>query len=291
MDAEEWLECCARKTTEQLLRDTVQMHRVESEMLAPVLAHLAELDKRDAALELGFPSLFAYCVRELGYSEAEAFLRIRAARAARRFPRILGMLARRELHVTAVAKLAPHLTSENYRSLLGRASRRTLEELQTLVAELAPEEERRPVMRTISVEARPAPVPATAPETGDLFAVRGAGLPAPEGGGAPVGGATPAGPGGWGALSGGAEPGLAAAAVPEERSRPEKEARVLFNFVGAESLREKFKRARDLLRHKVPYGEPGLIFEEALDALLDRKDPYRRIARKMKRRQAGGRGQ
>lgn len=266
MDAEDWLQCCAKKTTAALFEDLHGLHRVESEMLAPILAHLSELDKRGAVLAEAYPSLFVYCVRELAYSEAEAFLRIRAARAARRFPRILGMLARREIHVTAVAQIAPHLTPENYRGLLSKACRRTKEQLMDLVAALAPQEEKRPVIRTLSMgHAAPAAVEAE----GGLFALRAepeAATPAPS------------------ASSAGAvaplSPALEAGGTPPH-SGPE--ARILFNFVGRGSLRMKFKRAVELLRHKYPRGDPDRIFEDALDALLDRKDPGRRIARKLRR--------
>ncbi|MBI3299342.1 MAG: hypothetical protein HYZ75_14335 [Elusimicrobia bacterium] len=270
MEAEDWLDCCARKTTKSLFEDMRQLHRVESEMIAPILAHLSELDKREAVLAEAFPSLFSYCVSELGYSEAEAFLRIRAARAARRFPRILGMLARREIHVSAIGKLAPHLTSENYRSLLDRASRRTIEEIQTMVAELAPEPEKRPVIRTLSVGMSLLPED---PAKGDLFA-------GPAGSGDPL-------------ESPPTEAATPAIVLPIRHDEPSPvliaepvpavESRVLFNFVGRESLRRKLKRAAEILRHKYPRGEPDLLFEQALDDLLDRRDPGRRIARKLNR--------
>lgn len=59
-----------------------------------VLLHLAELDRRDAVEMAGFPSLFVYCVRELGYSEGAAYRRIHAARCARTFPRVYVLLKR-----------------------------------------------------------------------------------------------------------------------------------------------------------------------------------------------------
>ena len=64
------------------------------------------------------PSMFAYCTEVLHLSEAEAYLRIAAARAAREHPLLLTMLADGRLHLTAIAKLAPHLTLENREDLL-----------------------------------------------------------------------------------------------------------------------------------------------------------------------------
>jgi len=53
---------------------------------ADLLVHLGEVEARGLALELGFRSLFSYCVEVLHFSESAAFHRITAARAARRFP-------------------------------------------------------------------------------------------------------------------------------------------------------------------------------------------------------------
>ena len=58
----------------------------ERQATAEIVAHIAELDTRDVHLREGYPSLFVYCRDALGLSEAEAYNRIEAARAARRFP-------------------------------------------------------------------------------------------------------------------------------------------------------------------------------------------------------------
>src|SRR3989339_579804 len=113
MDPERWLTFWAKRTTPQLFEGLRRLHAREGRSLVAILAHLGELDDRMAVLEKAFPSLFRYCTMELGYSEAEALLRIRTARAARRFPSILTMIEKRQIHVTAVAKLYPYLDSKN----------------------------------------------------------------------------------------------------------------------------------------------------------------------------------
>ncbi|MBI4679125.1 MAG: hypothetical protein HY748_16235 [Elusimicrobia bacterium] len=269
MPPEQWLEFCAGRTTPDLFESLRRLDRFESWSLAAILAHLAELDRRRAAEERGFPSLFAYCTRELGCSEAEAYLRIRAARAAIRFPRILTMIAERSIHLTAVARLAPHLTSENYRSVLDKASRRPLDELDRLIATLAPLPEKRPVIRTLSVGLQPA---GPAEEAGCLaLPLAGMGTAA---------GARPQAAAGAPQASG--QSGPVSAGTRTQADEPI-EGRVLFHFVASESLRAKFNRARDLLRHKYPHGRPENVFDDALEALLDRKDLDRRIARKRRR--------
>jgi 5-methylcytosine-specific restriction endonuclease McrA len=106
----------------------------ERENLGDVVDHLAEVDRRDLALDRGFPSLFHYCVKELRYSESAAFLRIRAARASRQFPRISADLRSGELHLDAIARLYPHLTQENSAELLGQAAGASKREVLALVA-------------------------------------------------------------------------------------------------------------------------------------------------------------
>ena len=51
-----------------------------------LLACLGEVDARRLYLPAGYRSMFAYCVEKLRLSEDSAYKRIRAARAARRFP-------------------------------------------------------------------------------------------------------------------------------------------------------------------------------------------------------------
>lgn len=89
-----------------------------NELTSELLAHLAEVDERMLHLELGFPSLHAYCVQTLGMSEGAAGRRVAAARVCRRFPKVFELVARGDLHLSALCALAPHLNSENADELL-----------------------------------------------------------------------------------------------------------------------------------------------------------------------------
>jgi hypothetical protein len=80
---------------------------------ADIVAHIAEVEERKLFAREAFPSMFAYCMDVLHLSEAEAYLRIAAARASRLHPMLLTMLAEGRLHLTAIAMLARHLTREN----------------------------------------------------------------------------------------------------------------------------------------------------------------------------------
>jgi 5-methylcytosine-specific restriction endonuclease McrA len=116
---------------------------------ADLVAHIAEVDRRRLYAREASPSMFAYCTEVLHLSEAEAYLRIAAARASREYPVLLTMLADGRLHLTAIAKLAPHLTSENGEAVLQRAVHRSKREIEELVAEISPRPDAPPVIRKL----------------------------------------------------------------------------------------------------------------------------------------------
>jgi hypothetical protein len=64
--------------------------------------------------------------------------RIWAARTARRFPVVLEMVERGELHLSAIHLLSRHLTADNFRDVLRRARHKSSREIERLVAALAP---------------------------------------------------------------------------------------------------------------------------------------------------------
>jgi hypothetical protein len=103
-----------------------------------LIAHLGEVERRGLQRGEGCGSLYGYCLHVLKMSEAEAVNRIRAARAARRFPIVLEMLADGRLNLTSVRLLAPHLTPENHRGLLDEARGMTRREVDRVVARLSP---------------------------------------------------------------------------------------------------------------------------------------------------------
>lgn len=117
-----------------LLRDLNHLVREDRVMVAKLLAHLAEVDARRLYVSAGHPSMFAYCVEELHFSEDTAYKRIRAARAGRQFPEILSAIAEGKLHLAAVSLLAPHLTAGNVRELIEASTHRSKAEVETLVA-------------------------------------------------------------------------------------------------------------------------------------------------------------
>ena len=93
--------------------------------------------------------MFQYCVDVLHLSEAEAYLRIRAARASRKHPVLLTMLEDGRLHLSGIAELVPHLTDANCDELLARATHKTKREILVLLAEIAPKSDVPPTIRKV----------------------------------------------------------------------------------------------------------------------------------------------
>ena len=65
---------------DRLLELTKELSGIEHHLEVVVIDHLREIQKRRLYLRLGFSSLFDYAVRELGYSDAAAWRRIKAMR-------------------------------------------------------------------------------------------------------------------------------------------------------------------------------------------------------------------
>ena len=65
---------------DRLLERTKELSGIEHHLEVVVIDHLREIQKRRLYLRRGFSSLFDYAVRELGYSDAAAWRRIKAMR-------------------------------------------------------------------------------------------------------------------------------------------------------------------------------------------------------------------
>jgi hypothetical protein len=122
----------------ELLAATRRLVGRSNQLLASLLAHLAELEARGVHRTRACSSLYTYCIYELRFSEDEAFRRVSAARLVRRFPVLLDAITAGELHLTGLLMLGPHLTTENLVEVLARAKHRTKKEIGRLVRMLDP---------------------------------------------------------------------------------------------------------------------------------------------------------
>ncbi|HYN01849.1 MAG TPA: HNH endonuclease signature motif containing protein [Vicinamibacteria bacterium] len=256
---------------------------------ADLVAHIGEVDRRRLYAREASPSMFAYCTEVLHLSEAEAYLRIAAARAAREHPLLLTLLADGRLHLTAIAKLAPHLTLENREALLERAAHRSKREIEELLAELAPRPDAPAVMRKLPDRRAGTTSPALpiGPDAQVLSLGR-----RPEGGASVDRQLRPDGVDARepelrsdGVAAAGDErlPPAAAVRPASPRARctevePLAPGRYRVQFTASAELHDKLERLRALMRSSVPDGDLGAIVEQAVTEKLQRLEA-RRFAR------------
>jgi len=219
-------------------------HDVEAELLV----HLGEIDERKLYLDWSFPSMFAFCVGELAFSEDVTCNRISVARAARQVPMILEALRSGKVHMAGLRLLGPHLTTENQDRVLAEAAGKSKREIEELVARLSPQLPVPTIVRKLPDRRDSAPA-------SPIFSFGGAVSVAPE--------SSPA-----------LEFAPPSAPVPRRDERramvaPLAEDTFKFQFTGSRACHDKFRQAQDLLRHRIPDGDLATIFEKALDLLID----------------------
>ena len=225
----------------------------ERETSAELVAHLAVLDARPSLYAAqGHGSLFGYCTGALRLSEDAACNRIDAARACRRFPAILDLLASGELSLTSVRILRPYLTRENHEAVLARACGRSRPDLLALIAELAPRPDVPSSVRKLPTTPAPAAMPSlTSPSTAAPANVAASNT-------SPALATLPISP----------PPPLPPTPRPVIETTSPDRYRVQFT-IGKES-HDKLRRLQALLRREIPSGDPGVIFDRALTLLLEK---------------------
>lgn len=100
-------------TDKILLEDAKKLASAERELTIKILHHLKEIERRKLYSDLGFSSLYEYCVKELKYTEASAQRRIVAARLLQEIPAIETKIESGALNLTNVASLVHFFREEN----------------------------------------------------------------------------------------------------------------------------------------------------------------------------------
>lgn len=225
----------------------------ERRATAHLIASLSELDARRLYPGQGFGSMFDYCTRHLHLSERAAYVRIAAARLARRFPIVLDLIADSRVSLTAVSLLAKHLNEANHRALLEEAIHKTAGEIEVIVARLAPKPDAAAIVRRVSGTPQTIAVATAAPLM--FESVRESSESAPESYKS--------------VAASSAEP---APLIPQRRPdaviTPLAPERFKIQFTISGETRAKLRMTQDLLRHSLPTGDLAAIFERALSALL-----------------------
>jgi hypothetical protein len=227
--------------------------------LAKMLAYLGEVERRGLYVEMACTSMFAFLERRFNLTGGSAYRRLTAARLVRRFPTILARIEEGDIHLETLCALKDVLTEVNVEELMVATAKKTMREVEHIIACRAPKPDVEPSIRKLPERSLPvARTPMLPDPPGALFA----GTP-------PV------------APSAIAPPAIAPPAIAPrtESTRPRLEqlsqARHKLQLTVSSETRAKVERARDLMKHRNPSGDLEVMFDRALDALLEKLEKER----------------
>lgn len=139
----------ASLTNENIVHQLKQLVDEERKIAAQVIAYLHEVDARKLHLELGYPSLYEFCTRELGYSEGSAHRRISAMRLIKSVPEVEGKIKTGEISLS-VASMAQNfflkqkkkdeeLSKDEKLDLLKKLENTSTRKCEKVLLEISPE--------------------------------------------------------------------------------------------------------------------------------------------------------
>ena len=231
---------------DELVQSAEKLVLVENTTIAKLIAHLAEMSARKTALELGYKSLYDYCIKHLNLSEGAVPARIHVANVSRRFPQLLVALSESRVSLTVAALLAPHLKEDNVDELISDCAGKTRRETEEYLVAIKP----KPVFEP-SIRKRPSQPALVEPP-------REASAPSP-----PPAVETPKN-----------SPPILQPARPEIYN---------FRFSANRDFKDKFERLAEVVGIENAQKHIAEIMEKALDIALEKKDPKKKLERRRKR--------
>ena len=124
------------QSNENLFSKVKDLRGAEREITAELILYLNEIEQRRGYLEVGYPSLFMYCTKELGYSEGAAYRRSETAKALSTCPEIYQQLKSGAVTLCAISLISKVLTPENKLDVLAQVSGKTKLEVEAIAARL-----------------------------------------------------------------------------------------------------------------------------------------------------------
>ena len=235
---------------DRLLERTKELSGIEHHLEVVVIDHLREIDKRRLYLRRGFSSLFDYAVRELGYSDAAAWRRIKAMRLCADVDGVRERLQNGTMTLNAAAQLQHAFDRQERkkkraaRSAPGGAGFGAAAQSQEGSAPARP------------AERKPAPAPVLDPEARRELVEQASGKSSRE----------------VMQLLAEVDPELAA---PADRVRPLGGGRWELKAVIDDECRRGLERLKGLLSHVDPHLTMGQLMGRLVREGLDRHDPAR----------------
>jgi GLTT repeat (6 copies) len=242
---------------DELLAGLSNIVRRRNRITAEFLEYLAELDERRLFLDLGYSSLFEYCVVALGLCESTAGRHIAAARVGRDHPEVFALVASGELHASALSLMRKHASCETAAELFEMCRRKTARQVEALLAARFPRPDVPDSMRRLPVRSM-----ATLDVESSTVHARGQ-VPQRE---APLAASTDGPP--LAASNDGQRLGEKPApeAAKPRRLEPLSADRFGVHFTADRQFRELLERVRGLAGHRLPNGDLMTLLKRGLEA-------------------------
>ncbi len=143
-------------SNQQLFSTLTTLRSDENKALADIVLYLAEVDRRGIYRDAGFSSLFTFCTDRLGYSEAGAGRRVRAARCLAQSPEIYSQLKNGTITLCSLSEVATVFTPENQKLVLTAIQGASKREAQIIAQSFgAPKPAKRSTIRAKKVLVTP----------------------------------------------------------------------------------------------------------------------------------------
>ena len=235
---------------DRLLERTKELSGIEHHLEVVVIDHLREIQKRRLYLRRGFSSLFDYAVRELGYSDAAAWRRIKAMRLCAEVGGVRERLRNGTMTLNAAAQLQHAFDRQE------RKKERAARSAPGGVGCGAAAQSQNGSAPERSAERKPAPVPVLDSEARRELVEQASGKSSRE----------------VMQLLAEVDPELAA---PADRVRPLGGGRWELKAVIDDECRRGLERLKGLLSHVDPHLTMGQLMARLVREGLDRHDPAR----------------
>ena len=235
---------------DRLLERTKELSGIEHHLEVVVIDHLREIDKRRLYLRRGFSSLFDYAVRELGYSDAAAWRRIKAMRLCADVDGVRERLQNGSMTLNAAAQLQHAFDRQE------RKKKRAARSAPGGTGFGAAAQSQNGSAPPRSAERKPAPAAVLAPEARRELVEQAAGKSSRQ----------------VMQLLAEVDPELAA---PADRVRPLGGGRWELKAVIDDECRRGLERLKGLLSHVDPHMTVGQLMGRLVREGLDRHDPAR----------------
>jgi hypothetical protein len=236
----------------QLTHELARLAQHERHATCALIACLEEFDRRRLYLGLGFPSLYAFCKQHLHLSEDAAYKRVEVARASRRCPELLDMINDGRLSLTSACLLAKVAMKESLDLLLPQAAFRSSREVELLIAAHHPQPPVPAVIRKLPDLPEPSSgttgdhesASADASQLAHSASLADQPPPVPQ-----------------------EAPGTLPPASRRPLIRPISESQYKLQVTISAAAVERLRQIQDLMRHRLPSGDPAAIVEHALEVL------------------------